>query len=142
MPDIIVIGDINIDVNLTIPAYPMPGHEAVATSIQMYTGGSAVNTAIALAKMDMDVGFIGRIGLDALAGKVLNDLKSAGVDCSHVQVDPKVNTGLIFIAVTVDGERTMFGARGANAFTDSASIDLQYFLQCRWLHLSGYSFLS
>ena len=142
MPDIIVIGDINIDVNLTIPAYPMPGHEAVATSIQMHTGGSAVNTAIALAKMDMDVGFIGRIGQDALADKVLSDLKSAGVDCSHVQVDPKVNTGLIFIAVTVDGERTMFGARGANAFTDSASIDPQYFLQCRWLHLSGYSFLS
>ena len=142
MPDIIVVGDINVDVNLTIPAYPMPGHEAIATSIQMHTGGSAVNTAIALAKVDMNVGFIGRIGQDALANKVLTDLKSAGVDCSLVQVDPKVSTGLIFIAVTVDGERTMFGARGANAFTDSAAIDPAYFDHCRWLHLSGYSFLS
>ena len=142
MPDIIVIGDINVDVNLTIPAYPVPGHEAVATSIQIHTGGSAVNTAIALAGMDMNVGFIGRVGQDALAGKVLDDLKTAGVDCSRVQVDPKVSTGLIFIAVTVDGERTMFGARGANAFTDSAAIDPNYFGQCRWLHLSGYSFLS
>lgn len=142
MPDIIVIGDINVDVNLTIPAFPIPGHEAIATSIQMHTGGSAVNTAIALAKMDMDVGFIGRIGTDALAGKVLDDLKSSGVDCSLVQVDSKVSTGLIFIAVTVDGERTMFGARGANAFTDSTAIEPGYFAQCRWLHLSGYSFLS
>jgi sugar/nucleoside kinase (ribokinase family) len=142
MPDIIVVGDINVDVNLNIPAYPVPGHEAVATSIQMHTGGSAVNTAVALAKMDMNVGFIGRVGQDALAGKVLDDLKNASVDCSRVQVDPKVSTGLIFIAVTVDGERTMFGARGANAFTDSAAIDPNYFLQCRWLHLSGYSFLS
>lgn len=142
MPDIIVIGDINVDVNLTIPAFPMPGHEAVATSIQMHTGGSAVNTAIALANMDMNVGFIGRIGQDILAGKVLEDLKSSGVDCQLVQVDSKVSTGLIFIAVTVDGERTMFGARGANAFTDSAAIEPAYFAQCRWLHLSGYSFLS
>jgi sugar/nucleoside kinase (ribokinase family) len=142
MPDIIVIGDINIDVNLTIPAYPTPGHEAIASSIQVHTGGSAVNTAIALAKMDMDVGFIGRIGQDVLARRVLEDLKAAGVDCSHIQIDPKVSTGLIFITVTADGERTMFGARGANAFTDSKVIDPAYFAHCRWLHLSGYSFLS
>lgn len=142
MPDVIVIGDINVDVNLTIPAYPMPGHEAVASSIQMHTGGSAVNTAIALANMDMDVGFIGRIGQDALAAKVLNDLKIAGVDCSYIQVDPRVSTGLIFIAVTVDGERTMFGARGANAFTEANALEPDYFSNCRWVHLSGYSFLS
>ena len=142
MPDIIVIGDINVDVNFTIPAYPVPGNEAIATTVQMHTGGSAVNTAIALAKMDMNVGFIGRVGQDTLANKVLADLKDAGVDCIHIQTDPKVSTGLIFIAVTGDGERTMFGARGANAFTEAKSIDPRYFSQCRWLHLSGYSFLS
>ncbi len=142
MPDIIVIGDINIDVNLSIPAYPTPGHEAIASSIQIHTGGSAVNTAIALAKMDMNVGFIGRIGQDVLARRVTEDLMGAGVDCSQIQVDPKVSTGLIFITVTADGERTMFGARGANAFTDATAIDPAYFSHCRWLHLSGYSFLS
>ncbi len=142
MPDIIVIGDVNVDVNLTIPAYPMPGNEAIATAIQMHTGGSAVNTAIALAKLDMDVGFIGRVGNDTLGQQVLRDLDATGVDCSHIQTDPRVSTGLIFIAVTVDGERTMFGARGANAFTEASEIDPAYFNHCRWLHLSGYSFLS
>ena len=142
MPDIIVIGDINVDVNFTIPAYPMPGNEAVATSVQMNTGGSAVNTAIALAKMDMDVGFIGRVGQDTLAKQALADLNKTGVDCTRIQTDPKVSTGLIFIAVSVDGERTMFGARGANAFTEASSIEAEYFLNCRWLHLSGYCFLS
>lgn len=142
MPDIIVIGDINVDVNFTIPAYPTPGNEAVATTVQMNTGGSAVNTAIALAKMEMNVGFIGRVGQDTLATQVLTDLRNAGVDCSHVQTDPKVSTGLIFIAVTIDGERTMFGARGANAFTEAGAIDAEYFKDCRWIHLSGYSFLS
>ena len=60
MPDIVVVGDINVDVNISIPAYPIPGNEAIANSVQMHTGGSAVNTAIALSKMDMDVGFVGR----------------------------------------------------------------------------------
>lgn len=142
MPDIIVIGDINADVILNIPAYPRPGGEAVAATVQIHTGGSALNTAIALARMDMNVGFIGRIGQDALASQVLVDLQDAGIDCSRIQIDPKVSTGLIFIAVTVDGERTMFGARGANTFTEAAAIDHEYFANCRWVHLSGYSFLS
>ncbi len=142
MPDIIVMGDINVDVIFTIPAYPVPGTEAVATSVEMHTGGSAVNTAIALAKMDMDVGFIGRIGQDPLANITLLDLEQAGVDCSQIQRDSKVGTGLIFIAVSVDGERTMFAARGANVFTELKEIDPDYFTNCRWIHLSSYSFLA
>ncbi|MDM8526676.1 carbohydrate kinase family protein [Anaerolineales bacterium HSG24] len=142
MPDIIVIGDINIDVIFSVSGYPIPGSEAVASAVQMHTGGSAVNTAIALANMDMDVGFIGRIGEDTLAKQILADLEKSGVDCSQIQVDPKVSTGLIFIAVSEDSERTMFSARGANAFTDAKELDKQYFANCRWIHLSGYSFLS
>jgi ribokinase len=142
MPDIVVLGDINADVIFSIPAYPLPGNEAIATSVKLHTGGSAVNTAIALAKMDMKVGFIGRVGSDPLANQVLEDLESTGVDCSQVQIDPRVNTGLIFIAVTEDGERTMFGARGANAFTQAGAIDSDYFINCRWIHLSSYSFLA
>jgi len=136
------VGDINVDVIFAIPAYPIPGNETVASAVQLHTGGSGVNTAIALAKMDMDVGFVGRIGQDALAKQVLVDLQEAGVDCSQLQVDPKVSTGLIFIAVTADGERTMFSARGANVFIDSRALDLNYFKSARWIHLSGYSFLS
>jgi ribokinase len=142
MPDVIVMGDINVDVFFSTPAYPRPGSDAIASDLQMHTGGSAVNTAIALSKMEMEVGFIGRVGPDPLAKQVLRDLQQAGVDCSQVQIDPKVSTGLIFIAVTEDGERTMFSARGANAFTDARAINPDYFASCRWVHLSGYSFLS
>lgn len=142
MPDIVVMGDINVDVIFSIPAYPLPGNEAIATSVRMYTGGSAVNTAIALARMDMSVGFIGRVGVDPLAHQVLQDMQQSGVDCSQVQTDPRVSTGLIFIVVTEDGERTMFGSRGANSFTQAKTIDARYFSDCRWIHLSSYSFLA
>jgi ribokinase len=70
------------------------------------------------------------------------DLEAAKVDCSQIQIDSKVSTGLIFIAVTADGERTMFGARGANSFTQATAIDPVYFSNCRWIHLSSYSFLA
>ena len=63
------------------------------------------------------------------------------MDARLVQFDPAVSTGVIFIAVTPDGDRTMFGARGANSFTDSELLDEPYFASARWIHFSGYALL-
>ncbi len=108
----------------------------------MHTGGSAVNTAIALARLGVDVGFIGRVGQDALAAQALTDLAEVGVDTRLVQFDPAISTGIIFIAVTPDGERTMFAARGANSYTDPGLLDEDYFVGARWFHFSGYTLLA
>ena len=141
MPDVITLGDINIDIVAPIPAYPSRGGDSVAEGALLHTGGSAVNTAVALAGLGVDVGFIGRVGRDALAAQALTDLADVGVDTRLVQFDPAVSTGVIFIAVTPDGERTMFGARGANSFTDSELLDETYFASARWFHFSGYALL-
>jgi ribokinase len=142
MPDVITLGDINIDIVAPIPAYPSRGGDIVAEGASLHTGGSAVNTAIALACLGVDVGFIGRVGQDALAAQALADLADAGVDTRLVQFDPAISTGIIFIAVTPDGERTMFGARGANSYTDPQLLDEDYFAGAKWLHFSGYTLLA
>jgi ribokinase len=142
MPDVITLGDINIDIVAPIPAYPSRGGDIVAEGASLHTGGSAVNTAIALACLGVDVGFIGRVGQDALAAQALADLADAGVDTRLVQFDPAISTGIIFIAVTPDGERTMFGARGANSYTDPQLLDEDYFAGAKWFHFSGYTLLA
>jgi ribokinase len=142
MPDVITLGDINIDMVALVPSYPAQGGDTVAEGASLHTGGSAVNTAIALACLGMEVGFIGRVGQDALAAQVLADLGDAGVDIRLVQFDPAISTGVIFIAVTPDGERTMFGARGANPHTDPQFLDEDYFAGARWFHFSGYTLLA
>jgi ribokinase len=142
MPDVITLGDINVDIVAAIPAYPPRGGDSVAEAASLHTGGSAVNTAIALASLGVDVGFIGRVGQDALAAQALADLTDAGVDARLVQFDPTISTGVIFIAVTPDGERTMFGARGANSYMDPHLLDEAYFSGVRWFHFSGYALLA
>jgi ribokinase len=142
MPDIITLGDINIDMVALVPGYPAQGGDTVAEGASLHTGGSAVNTAIALACLGMEVGFIGRVGRDALAAQALADLGDAGVDIRLVQFDPAISTGVIFIAVTPDGERTMFSARGANSHTDPQYLDEDYFASARWFHFSGYTLLA
>ena len=142
MPDVILLGDINIDVSAAIAAYPSRGGEGVATSVEYHTGGSVVTTSLALANIGADVGIIGRIGNDALAQQVMADLAKIGVDSSQIQVDGVVSTGLIYIVVNSDGERTMFSSRGANVFTTPQVSWQEYFSSARWYHFSGYALMA
>ncbi len=142
MPDIILLGDINIDINATLAAYPARGGEGIVHTVEYNTGGAVVNTAVALAKMGADIGIIGRIGSDTLAAQALADLQRASVDRSQIQVDSVVSTGLIYIVVNPDGERTMFSTRGANVFTKSTLAWESYFANARWYHFSGYALLA
>jgi len=138
---VVALGDINVDVIAHIPRYPPQGGDGLAERMSVHGGGSAANTAIALARLGLDVGLIGRVGEGPLAGWALAELAEAGVDLSAVQRDPEAMTGLMFIAVTPDGERTMFGYRGANTRTDPDLLDEAYIAEARLLHLSGYALL-
>jgi len=142
MPDVVLLGDINIDINASMPAYPARGGEGVTTSVDYNTGGSVVTTSLALANMGGDVGVLGRIGVDALAAQALSDLEAIGVDRSQIQIDQVVSTGLIYIVVNPDGERTMFSSRGANVFTTPKPEWEKYFSHSRWYHFSGYALMS
>ena len=144
MPDVILLGDINIDIIAAMPFYPARGIEGVATALEYHTGGGVVNTALTLANLQVGVtvGLIGRVGQDALAQQVTADLKKAGVDLSELQIDPSVSTGLIYVVVNLDGERTMFSARGANVLTERTKTLDDYFSDARWYHFSGHALLS
>ena len=142
MPQVVTIGDINIDVIAHVPGYPQKGGEGLAERGHIYCGGSAANTAIVLGRFGVDVGIIGRVGEDVLAPLALSALAEAGVDGRCIQRDPETITGIILVAVTPDGERTMFGCRGANVRTDPALLDEDYIAQARIFHLSGYSLLA
>ncbi len=141
MPQVVALGDINIDVISHIHHYPQKGGEGLAEEGHVYCGGSAANTAVVLGRFGVDVGIIGRVGEDVLAPLALAALAEAGVDGRCIQRDPQAMTGIILVAVTPDGERTMFGCRGANVRTDPALLDEDYIAQARIFHLSGYTLL-
>lgn len=142
MPQVVTIGDINIDVIAHVPGYPQKGGEGLAEQGHIYCGGSAANTAVVLGRFGVDVGIISRVGEDVLAPLALTVLAESGVDGRCIQRDPQTMTGIILVAVTPDGERTMFGCRGANVRTDPALLDEGYIAQARIFHLSGYTLLA
>ena len=141
MPDVVVLGDIVVDVLAPVSTYPPKGGHALAGGFQMAAGGSAANTALVLGRFGVKVVILGRVGNDPLAEVPLQALGQAGVDLSHVRRDPETMTALLFVVVTPDGERTMFGTRGASGRLGPEDVAADAIDRARWLHLSGYTLL-
>lgn len=142
MPEVVALGDVNIDIIAQFPSYPAEGQDALATSTEFHCGGSAANSAMALARMGFDVSLISRVGPDPLADKALDGLAEAGVLSVGLQRDATVATGLMYVVVTPTGERTILGNRGANVRTDPLQIPEEIFFDARLFHLSGYALLA
>jgi ribokinase len=139
MPDVVILGDINVDLLARVPFYPSQGGDSLAEGLDVRAGGSAANTAVVLSKFGLEVSLIARVGTDIMAEHALSDLRLARVDLSLVQEDAEARTGLIFAAVTPDGERTFFSCRGANAKTVLRPDDEREIRRARLLHVSGYA---
>ncbi len=142
MPDIVALGDVNVDIIARFPNYPVKGENAVAFSSEFHCGGSAANTAVILARMGLAVSLIARVGCDPLSSIAVRTLDEAGVTLSNLQRDPTALTGLMYIVVTPDGERTMLGDRGANVLTNPREIKDAGIHGARLFYLSGYALLA
>jgi len=142
MVDVIALGDVNIDIIAQFPSYPAEGQDALATSTEFHCGGSAANSAMALARMGFEVSLISRVGADPLATRAVDGLAEAGVLPVGLQRDATAATGLMYVVVTAGGERTILGDRGANVLTDPHQIPEEIFYGARLFHLSGYALLA
>lgn len=139
--DVVVLGDVNLDIIAQFAEFPVQGQDAFACSTEFHCGGSAANTAMALAQMGIATALIARIGPDPWASKALQGLRAAGVNLCGLQRDPATMTGLMYIVVTPEGERTILGHRGANALTDPEQICEEVLQSARLFLLSGYALL-
>jgi len=137
----LVIGDINIDFNLQTAAYPKEGGEAHADESDMRLGGSGCNTAIQLHLLGMPCVLAGQIGDDVFGDFAMRYMQIAGLPTNMVRRQRKAPTGFFMNVITADGERTMFGNRGANAIPISQRALGEMLGECDHLHFSGYTLL-
>lgn len=138
---IAALGDVNIDIFLNIPYYPSAGGDGLADEIEYHTGGSVTNTVIVLARLGMQTEMVSRLGRDPWADIAMKTMTDEGVGMNYITYDDRAGTGLIFLPVTPDGERTMFSYRGANLMMRPDVLDEALFAEIDYLHISGYTFL-
>ncbi len=139
-PGIVVLGDINVDIVARMKNFAGLGEDCLIRELPLHCGGVAANVAVALAQWGVRVRLVGSTGRDGFGEHALRFLRRAGVDVSAVRRLPRATTGLMFIIVLGDGQRTILGSRGANEELAAPAENL--FSSARGLHLVGYSFLS
>jgi sugar/nucleoside kinase (ribokinase family) len=131
-PDLIVVGDVMIDVSVSGGALAQGGD--VHGEVLLRPGGSGPNAAVWAAAAGVRVRLHGRIGSD-IAGRMLCEaLRERGVEPAVV-VDPEAPTGAMLV-VRQAGERSMVAGRGANARFGPS--DLPERLEAQAVLVSGY----
>ncbi|HEX5413202.1 MAG TPA: carbohydrate kinase family protein [Terriglobia bacterium] len=137
--DVTVAGELNLDLILYgLPDELEPEKELLADNLALTLGSSSAIFAHNLAVIGNSVGFISRIGADALGKIALERLAFGGVDVSRVRSVPgATKTGLTVIATGTSNRRilTYPGAMFEMGYDD---LDLDYLRSGKHFHLSSF----
>ncbi len=101
-------------------------------------GGSAGNTAFALARLDVSSRFVGVIGDDQSGTYYRDAFEEIGGDASRIRIKGEMPTALCLSMVSPDGERTMRTHLGAAATLNAANVTLDDFAGYGHAHVEGY----
>lgn len=113
-PLVVVVGSSNTDMILRVEQVPRPGQTLLGGAFSSAAGGKGANQAVAAARAGARVGFVARVGGDALGAAAVAGYKAEGIDVSHVSRDPSQPSGVALIFVGSDGENIIGVAGGAN----------------------------
>lgn len=102
------------------------------------TGGSAGNTAFALARLGAPSRFLGVTGEDAEGDYYRESFAEIGGDAHRIRARKAMPTARCLSLVTPDGERTMRTHLGAAATLEAADIAPEDFSGCGHAHVEGY----
>lgn len=100
-PNILVVGSFMMDLIASTRRAPNSGETVVGMKFSTAPGGKGANQAVQCARLGANVTMVGQVGDDAF-GKIMTDTaKAAGVDVSHVTVDPRESSGVGHITLEV-----------------------------------------
>ena len=120
-----------------IDHFPEKGKLVLFDELEIHTGGCANNTAIALARLGVSVGAMGKIGNDRFGDLILHTLAENQVDTAGIQRDVNVNTSFTFVAIASDGERSFCHYIGANGELSEDDLNWDIIKTAKILHVAG-----
>ena len=102
-PRILVVGSFVMDVIAATEQVPGSGQTVYGKSFHMAPGGKGANQALQCARLGADVTMAGAVGDDLFGQQLLEPLRAAGADISHVAVCPGIHSGVGHVTLEVTG---------------------------------------
>jgi sugar/nucleoside kinase (ribokinase family) len=136
--DVCVVGELNLDLILYgLPKVMELDRELLANNLAFTLGSSSAIFAHNLSTLGTKVGFISKIGDDALGKMALERLAAAGVDVARVKRGSGTATGLTVI-LPQPQHRYIMTYPGTMFEMQYSDIDLSYLRAARHLHVSSF----
>jgi ribokinase len=112
---IVVVGSSNTDLVITTPRLPAPGETVAGGPLARFGGGKGANQAVAAARAEARVTFVGARGDDDFGAAAAAALGREGIDLAHFTIRRGAGSGVALIIVggkTRENQITI--ARSAN----------------------------
>ena len=114
-PTILVVGSANTDMVIKAEHLPQPGETILGGTFFMNPGGKGANQAVAAARLNGSVIFIGKTGNDIFGRQSIELFEEEGINTKYLVSDSKHPSGVALITVDKNGENCIVVASGANA---------------------------
>mgnify|MGYP001103927985 CR=1 FL=1 len=136
--DVVGFGALNLDKLFKVNMIAKKEEEGAVLDFKESAGGSAANTIVGLARLQLKTGFIGRVASDREGKFLLDDFRKEGVDINGITVSEKGRSGTVMGFVDPQGDRALYVDPGVNDQIDFNNISLDYVSGAKFLHLSSF----
>ncbi|KIL49669.1 aminoimidazole riboside kinase [Jeotgalibacillus soli] len=107
-------------------------------------GGAPANVAVGAARLGAESHFVGKVGNDVLGRFLKETLDQYGVHTASLQLTDDVRTGVVFVTLGKDGERSFdfYINPSADRFLTPDELDASLFDKSKVLHFGSISMIS
>ncbi len=130
-------GALNLDKIFSVDKIPKEDEEGFVKDVRLYPGGSAANTIVGLARLNVETAYIGKIGDDGEGRILLKDFEREGVGTELI-VRGKGRSGSAMIFVDDAGNRAILVDPGVNDTLKYEEIDVDKAKKYGLVHLTSF----
>jgi ribokinase len=98
------------------------GRKTEAVEISSHVGGGAINAAVAMSRLGLDVAALAKVGRDHRAETILAHLMREGISTRWVLRDGRAPTGASVLISSHDRNAAIFTFRGANTLLEESDL--------------------
>ena len=136
--DVVCFGALNLDKLYSVNDIAKADEESVISFYLQSPGGSAANTAVGLARLGLEIGYIGKIAKDREGTFLKNELEKEDVNACGIITSKTGRSGTVMGFVDKEGERALYVSPGVNDTITSVEICEEYIEHSRLIHMTSF----
>jgi len=136
--NVVGFGALNMDKLFNVNIIAKEEEEGAVLNVKESAGGSAANTVVGLARLELKTGFIGKVASDQEGKLLLDEFRRDGVDVNGIAVSERGRSGSVMGFIDPEGDRALYVDPGVNDQIDFRDIDLGYVSGTGFLHLASF----